>query len=79
MVIFINMKGWNPKDIIMLILVLTVSVVLVSSTISSVFLGRDATGKTEEIIAFLLGSMVTIIGEYVLINIKERFRNDDKD
>ena len=71
-IIFINMfKNLKPKDVAVLILTITLSSILVISTISVVFYNKDTNGRVEELIAFLLGSITTIIGEYILLNIKK--------
>ena len=71
-IIFINMfKNLKPKDVAVLILTITLSTILVISTISVVFYDKDTNGRVEELIAFLLGSITTIIGEYILLNIKK--------
>lgn len=58
---------WKPRDIAVLILALTVSVLSITSVIGIIFYGQDS-GRLEELIAFLLGSMTTIIGEYILLH-----------
>ena len=64
-------KNLKPKDVAVLILTITLSSILVISTISVVFYNKDTNGRVEELIAFLLGSITTIIGEYILLNIKK--------
>jgi hypothetical protein len=66
---------WEPRDIAVLILSLTVSIISVSAIIGIIFFDEDS-GRLEELIAFLLGSMTTIIGEYVLLHINRK--EDDK-
>lgn len=67
-------KNTKPKDIAVLILTLTLCIILIISTIS-VYQGRDADGRIEELIAFILGSITTIVGEYILLQLK--FGKDD--
>lgn len=69
----------HVKDIVVLLLAFTVAIVLVSSTVAHVFLGFEDGGRTDEIIAFLLGSIVTIIGEYVLLHLKTKGDDDDNE
>ena len=69
------MMKWEPRDIAVLILSLTVSIISVSAIIGIIFFDEDS-GRLEELIAFLLGSMTTIIGEYVLLHINRK--EDDK-
>ena len=64
----------KPKDVIVLLLTITLSVILIISTISIVFHNYNSDGRLEELIAFLLGSITTIVGEYILFNLK----NNDK-
>ncbi len=66
-------KNWSPKDIAVLILAITVSSISIMSMIGVIFFNQDS-GRLEELIAFLLGSMTTIIGEYILLQLK----NGDK-
>jgi|EP01052_Picozoa_sp_SAG31_P016917 hypothetical protein len=66
-------KNWSPKDIAVLILAITVSSISIMSMIGVIFYNQDS-GRLEELIAFLLGSMTTIIGEYILLQLK----NGDK-
>jgi len=65
---------WKPRDVAVLILSLTVSVISITAVMGAVFFGSE-TGRLEELVAFLLGSMTTIIGEYVLLQLKQK---DDK-
>lgn len=67
------LKNWNPKDIAVLILAITVSSISIMSMVGVIFYNQDS-GRLEELIAFLLGSMTTIIGEYILLQLK----NGDK-
>jgi hypothetical protein len=67
------LKNWTPKDIAVLILAITVSSISIMSMIGVIFYNQDS-GRLEELIAFLLGSMTTIIGEYILLQLK----NGDK-
>ena len=66
-------QNWSPKDIAVLILAITVSSISIMSMIGVIFYNQDS-GRLEELIAFLLGSMTTIIGEYILLQLK----NGDK-
>lgn len=68
------LKNWKPKDIAVMTLALTVSTISIVAMIGVVFYDEES-GRLEELIAFLLGSMTTIIGEYVLLQIK----NDNKE
>ena len=67
------LKNWTPKDIAVLILAVTVSTISIMSMAGVIFFNQDS-GRLEELIAFLLGSMTTIIGEYILLQLK----NGDK-
>lgn len=71
---------WKPRDIAVLILSLTVSTISIVAMIGVVFFNKE-TGRLEELIAFLLGSMTTIIGEYVLLHLKIRttVKQEDED
>lgn len=69
-------KNLKTKDIIVLLLTITLCTILVVSTISIVFYENDTKGRIEELIAFLLGSITTIVGEYILYNLKKD--NNDK-
>ena len=64
------MKRIKPKDIAVLILTVTLSIILIISSYSTAFLEHDNGGRTEELIAFLLGSITTIVGEYILLHLK---------
>jgi hypothetical protein len=70
-------KKISPKDIAVLILTLTLCIILIISTIS-VYQGRDADGRIEELIAFILGSITTIVGEYVLLHLKTGKDKDEE-
>jgi hypothetical protein len=70
-------KKLKPKDIAVLILTITLSAILVISTVA-VFQGRDTDGRIEELIAFILGSITTIVGEYILLNLKIGRKDDDE-
>tara|TARA_Y100000591_G_C21855004_1_gene714762 strand:- start:30830 stop:31051 length:222 start_codon:yes stop_codon:yes gene_type:complete len=69
-------RNLKPKDISVLLLTITLCTILIISTISIVFLERDTNGRIEELIAFLLGSITTIVGEYVLLNLKRGKKED---
>ncbi len=70
-------RGMKVKDVAVLALTFTLCIVLVISMVGAVFFDKD-TGRIEELVAFLLGSIVTIVGEYVLLQL--RFgRDDDKE
>lgn len=62
-------KGWKPRDYAVMILAVTVSLISVSAMVGIIFFDEES-GRLEELIAFLLGSMTTIIGEYVLLQLK---------
>ncbi len=62
-------KDWKPKDIAIIILAVTVSLISLVSIAGAVFFKIEG-GRVEELVAFLLGSMMTIIGEYILLQIK---------
>lgn len=64
-------RDWKPKDIAVMILCVTVSIISIVAMVGVVFFGQE-TGRLEELIAFLLGSMTTIIGEYILLQLKTR-------
>ncbi len=71
--------NWKPRDIAVMILSITVSVISIVAMIGVVFYDKE-TGRLEELIAFLLGSMTTIIGEYILLQLKMRTAvKDDED
>ena len=70
---------FRPKDIAVLLLTLTLCVILTISSISTAFLEHDTSGRTEELIAFLLGSITTIVGEYILLHLKNGDKDEDKD
>ena len=65
-------KNLKPKDISILLLTITLCCILIISTISIVFFEHNSNGRIEELIAFLLGSITTIIGEYILFNLKHK-------
>ena len=67
------MRKWKPRDIAVIILAITVSLISIGAVCGVIFFDEDS-GRLEELIAFLLGSMTTIIGEYVLLQLKG---NDD--
>ena len=62
-------KRWKPRDYAVMILAATVSIISVSAMVGIIFFDEES-GRLEELIAFLLGSMTTIIGEYVLLQLK---------
>jgi len=62
-------KNSNPKDIGFMMLTFTLCLVLLSSMIGAIFFAKENPTITE-IVAFLLGSIVTIVGEYILLNLK---------
>jgi len=62
-------EKWKPKDFAVMILAVTVSVISIVAMIGAVFMDKES-GRLEELIAFLLGSMTTIIGEYILLQLK---------
>jgi hypothetical protein len=70
-------KDLKPKDVAVLLLTTTLCIILVISTVS-VFMGRDTHGRIEELIAFLLGSVTTIVGEYILLHLKIGKGDDDE-
>jgi hypothetical protein len=63
------MRKWKPRDIAVIILAITVSVISIGAVCGVIFFDEES-GRLEELIAFLLGSMTTIIGEYVLLQLK---------
>jgi hypothetical protein len=67
------MRKWKPRDIAVIILAITVSLISIGAVCGVIFFDEES-GRLEELIAFLLGSMTTIIGEYVLLQLKG---NDD--
>ncbi len=69
------MEKWKPRDIAVLILSITVATISITAMIGVVFFQQES-GRLEELIAFLLGSMTTIIGEYVLLQLKGFGKND---
>lgn len=72
-------KGFNPKDITVLLLTATLCVILIVSSISTAVLEHNTDGRTEELIAFLLGSITTIVGEYILFHLKYGDKDDKSD
>ena len=64
-------QDWKPRDIAVMILCVTVSIISIVAMVGVVFFEQEA-GRLEELIAFLLGSMTTIIGEYILLQLKMR-------
>tara|TARA_R110002020_G_scaffold366060_2_gene578166 strand:+ start:139 stop:363 length:225 start_codon:yes stop_codon:yes gene_type:complete len=70
-------RGMKVKDVAVLALTFTLCIVLVISIVGAVFFDKD-TGRIEELVAFLLGSIVTIVGEYVLLQLKLG-KDDDKE
>lgn len=66
-----SFKDWEPKDIAIIILAITVAIISLTSIVGAVFFKVEG-GRVEELVAFLLGSMMTIIGEYILLNIKNK-------
>ena len=71
-------KNMKPKDIAVLLLTLTLCIILTISSISTAFLEHDSSGRTEELIAFLLGSITTIVGEYILLHLKNGGNSDEE-
>jgi hypothetical protein len=71
-------KGMKPKDIAVLTLTFTLCIVLIVSIIGAIFFDTG-NGRIEELVAFLLGSIVTIVGEYVLLQLKFGRGKDDKE
>ena len=69
-------RKWKPRDYAVMILAATVSVISVSAMVGIIFFDEES-GRLEELIAFLLGSMTTIIGEYVLLQLKVPSEKDD--
>ena len=63
------MGKWKPRDIAVIILAITVSLISIGAVCGVIFFDEES-GRLEELIAFLLGSMTTIIGEYVLLQLK---------
>jgi hypothetical protein len=68
-------KNTKPSDVAVLLLTLTLCAILIISAVS--ISEGDGDGKIAEIVAFILGSITTIIGEYILIN-KKKDEKDDK-
>jgi len=66
-----NGNNWKPEDYAVLLLALTVSTISIVAMIGVVFYDEES-GRLEELIAFLLGSMTTIVGEYVRDLIKKK-------
>ena len=67
-------KNLKPSDVAVLLLTMTVCVILIMSAHS--IMNTNSDGKIEEIVAFILGSITTIIGEYILLHLKKE--NKDK-
>lgn len=67
---------WKPKDIAVMILAGTVSLISILAIVGAIFFDKE-TGRMEELIAFLLGSMTTIVGEYILLQLHSK--NGKKD
>ena len=70
------MRKWKPRDIAVMILAFTVSMISIAAMVGIIFFDEES-GRLEELIAFLLGSMTTIIGEYVLLQLKAPNENDE--
>jgi len=68
---------WKPQDYTVFILSVTVATISIVAMIGVVFFDEKS-GRLEELIAFLLGSMTTIIGEYVLLQLKSDSSNSKK-
>ncbi len=69
-------KDLKPSDVAVLLLTITVCAILLIATITAV--SSESDGKIEEIIAFILGSITTIIGEYILLHLKKEVKSNDK-
>lgn len=78
MIFIIMLKDKKPKDIAVLLLTITLCLILVLTVIGSALLGHDTGGKMEELIAFILGSMTTIVGEYILLPLKTGKKDDEE-
>lgn len=70
-------RKWKPRDITVMILSTTVATISIVAMIGVVFFDEES-GRLEELIAFLLGSMTTIIGEYVLLQLKNSPQDSDQ-
>ena len=72
-----KLNKWKPRDYAVLILSVTVSVISITAMLGAVLFDKE-NGRLEELIAFLLGSMTTIIGEYILLQLKLKNEDDEE-
>lgn len=70
------LKNKKTKDIAVLLLTITLCFILILTVIGSAIMNNDTGGKMEELIAFILGSLTTIVGEYILLPLKTGNNND---
>ena len=68
-------KNVKASDVAVLMLTITVCAILIMSAYA--IMTNQSDGKIEEIIAFILGSITTIIGEYILLNLKRNNKPED--
>ncbi len=62
----------KPKDVAILIITFTLCAVIIMTTIGIIFLQHDTGGKMEQILAFIFGSITTMVGEYILLDVKRK-------
>lgn len=72
-------KNLKPKDlVVLLLLTATLCLILIITVVGSGIIGTDTGGKIEELIAFILGSITTVVGEYVLLQLKLGIRDKEE-
>lgn len=72
------LKNKKTKDIAVLLLTITLCFILILTVIGSAIMNNDTGGKMEELIAFILGSITTVVGEYVLLQLKLGIRDEEE-
>jgi len=65
------MKKFEPADIIIMILAMTVSIVLLISLLRPLFIDASMSAHGAEILKTILGSMISIISMYVGLKFKK--------
>jgi len=73
------LKNKKTKDIAVLLLTITLCFILILTVIGSAIMNNDTGGKMEELIAFILGSITTIVGEYILLQLKLGLKDEEKE
>lgn len=63
------MKRWEPKEILILILILIVpyylGLITITFLIDSEFLSNDEVGSAKEIMIYILGLVSGLLGQYI--------------